>query len=248
MRRPLVVGNWKMNGDLSFISSFVSNFPKITNAVDLVLCPNVCHLMHLGQSLNHKNIILGAQTVSHFPNGAFTGETSISMLTELRCRYVIIGHSERRHIIGETQNLLTEKAKACMTHNLTPIYCIGENQQERDDRQTQKVIHAQLEPILIYLDKNPEADIVLAYEPVWAIGTGNQASNEQAKEICHTIRQTLGRIDAQLANQVRILYGGSVKPSNAAGLIAMNDIDGFLVGGAALQVDSLIEIINQCKP
>lgn len=209
--------------------------------IDVVLCPVSAHLSSLSDRLINS-VKLGAQNAHSAASGAFTGELSMSMLGELGCEYVIVGHSERRQLFAESNIAVAAKVKAALLYEVTPILCVGETLEQREAGQLEAVIYAQLGEVLARIGIDAFAKIVIAYEPVWAIGTGKTASPEQAQEVHAMIRARIARESAEIASGVRILYGGSVKPDNAADLFSQADIDGGLIGGAALDSDSFTAI------
>lgn len=243
----LVMGNWKMNGSLAANQVLLTG---LRNAVDaaadngqyaqctIAVCPPAPYLAQVQQSLQGSAISWGAQDLSVQASGAYTGEVSAAMLNDFACRWVIVGHSERRAYHGESSELVAQKAQAALQAKITPVVCVGESLQERESAQTLRVIEQQLAPVLA-LGQEQVQNMVIAYEPVWAIGTGLTATPEQAQEVHAFIRAQLSQIGA--AN-VQILYGGSVKANNAASLFAMPDINGALVGGAALQAEEFLAI------
>ena len=243
----LVMGNWKMNGSLVANQALLTG---LRNAVDaageggqyaqctIAVCPPTPYLAQVQQSLQGSGISWGAQDLSMQASGAYTGEVSAAMLNDFACRWVIVGHSERRAYHGETNDLVAQKAQAALAANITPVVCVGESLQERESEQTLRIIEEQLAPVLA-LGQEQVAKMVIAYEPVWAIGTGLTATPEQAQEVHAFIRGLLQNVGAP---QVQILYGGSVKANNAASLFAMPDINGALVGGAALQAEEFLAI------
>jgi triosephosphate isomerase len=212
--------------------------------VDLAVCPPSCYFEAVGRAIAGSNVALGAQNMYHQPEGAFTGELSAGMLRDLGCRYVILGHSERRHILGETDAEINKKVHAALAAGLIPIVCVGELLAEREAGQTPAVICRQFDGSLAGVSRELMARIVIAYEPVWAIGTGKVATPQQAEEVHLDLRKIMvERYNKELAETVRIQYGGSVKPDNAAELLGQPDIDGALVGGASLKVDQFLGII-----
>jgi triosephosphate isomerase len=213
--------------------------------VDLAVCHPSLYLDAVGQAIRGSTVALGAQNMYHEPEGAFTGEISGTMLLDLGCKYVILGHSERRHILGETDQAINLKVKAALGAGLTPIVCVGETLEEREQNRTQEVVEGQFDGSLAELTAEQIQQIVIAYEPVWAIGTGKVATPEQAEEVHADLRRILeNRYNAAAAEVVRIQYGGSVKPDNAATLMSQPNIDGALVGGASLKVDSFLGIAS----
>ena len=246
MRIPLIAGNWKMYKTLAEARELVSGLrvgiESISN-VDVLICPPFHLLFPMAKALAGFSIHLGAQNAHFEPQGAFTGEISVPMLADAGCTHVIIGHSERRHVFGETNELLAKKVRAVVSGGLTVVYCVGETLLERDGNRTHEVIQQQLNQVL-GKDVSPDR-LVIAYEPVWAIGTGKNATPEQAQEVHAMIRGRLAAIfDVATASKTRILYGGSVKPSNAKGILDQPDIDGALVGGACLVAADFVSIIQ----
>lgn len=230
---------------LTFVHGFRKTAAGLDN-VDVVLCPPSTALALMSEALCGSEISLGAQDVFWEDKGAFTGEISPVMLKDAGCRYVIIGHSERRQYFNETDVSVNRKVKAVLNHELTPIMCVGETLEEREAGVTKKVVRTQTAAGLSGLAPEQAAGMVIAYEPVWAIGTGRTASDEDAQEVIAYIRGIVQeQFGADTAEQIRILYGGSVKPGNTAGLMSKSDIDGALVGGASLEVDSFAEIIRR---
>ena len=212
--------------------------------VEVLVCPPFAYLDAVGQETNGSEVKLGGQDVYHQGNGAFTGEISTTMLNDLGCAYVILGHSERRNVMGENDGLINEKVKSALSAGISPILCVGELLEQREAGQTMDVVQAQFEGSLAEITADQASQIVIAYEPVWAIGTGKTATPEQAQEVHADLRNLLAsRYNREIADNVRILYGGSVKPTNAAELLSQSDIDGALVGGASLQADSFCDII-----
>ena len=253
MRRPLVAGNWKMNGTrdgavrlavdlVQGLDATVTAPAKALGNVEVVLCPPFVHLADVVRVLKDSGAYLGAQDVCAENNGAFTGEVSALMLKDFDCRYVIVGHSERRSLYGEDDMLVARKFMAAQRAGLTPIVCVGETLAEREAGQTHTVVTRQLKAALDAAGVAAFGQAVIAYEPVWAIGTGRTATSEQAQEIHALIRGILAAQDAKIAADVRILYGGSVKAANAAELFHMPDIDGGLVGGASLDAREFLAI------
>ncbi len=218
------------------------------SAVDVVLCPPFTGLSEVAEVLNETDIGLGAQDVYWQDEGAFTGEVSAPMLKDAGCSYVIIGHSERRQFFGETNETVNKKIKAALAHGLTPIVCVGENLAEREAGNAFKVIQNHLQGSLAEISVDDALKIVIAYEPVWAIGTGKTATGDQAQEVHKYIRDLLVKMyGASAAQDIRIQYGGSVKPENIAELIGKPDVDGALVGGASLKVESFATIVTKAS-
>ena len=248
-RKYIIAGNWKMYKTVSEAVSFVEELKRAEdadgNAVEIVLCPPFTALYPLAQALKGASIGLGAQNMHWEAEGAFTGEISPKMLKEAGCSHVIIGHSERRQFFGETDEKVNNKVKAALAVGLAPILCVGELLTEREAGLTEKVIKTQTEAGLAGLTGEQVSGLVIAYEPVWAIGTGRTASDDDAQQVNAYIRGLVGSLYGKtIADQVRIQYGGSVKPDNAAGLLGMPDIDGALVGGASLDVKNFCGIIK----
>ena len=247
MRRPLVAGNWKLNGSLASSTSLVEGIKAgLADAgnVDVAVCPPYVYLPHVRGLLEGSAVALGAQDVADVDEGAFTGEVSAPMLKEVGCGYAIVGHSERRSIYGESDEFTARKFAAARKHGLTPILCVGELLEEREQGVTEQVVARQLDAVIDLEGVQALADAVIAYEPVWAIGTGMTASPEQAQDVHAFIRARIAESDAGVADKVQILYGGSVKPDNAAELFSQADIDGGLIGGASLKAEDFLAI---CK-
>lgn len=245
MRQPLVAGNWKMNGNTDQNKDLLAELKKEITTVDnaeVAVCPPFVYLPQVKILLEGTKISWGAQNVSHEEVGAFTGEIAVSMLKDLGCSYVIVGHSERRHSYNEDNDLVAKKFAKVQSVGLTPILCVGELLEEREAGKTETVISVQLDAVINLQGIEAFRQAVIAYEPVWAIGTGKTATPEQAQAVHTFIRQRLAEHDAQIAEETRILYGGSVKASNAAQLFAMADIDGGLIGGASLKADEFLAI------
>jgi triosephosphate isomerase len=247
MRDFLVAGNWKMNGssaaNAELVDGILAAVPTSAR-VKLLVCPPFPYLAAVAARVAESVVALGAQTVSEHESGAYTGETSPSMLVDLGCEYVIVGHSERRALYGETSAAVADKFAAAMAAGLTPILCLGESLAEREAGNTESVIDEQLNAVLETSGIEPFRSAVVAYEPVWAIGTGMTASPEQAQDVHRHIRGRLAEKDSETAAGVQILYGGSVKGDNAAGLFSMPDIDGGLIGGASLRPADFIAIAD----
>ncbi len=246
MRRPLIAGNWKMNSDRASAVTLASGIAERSgeaSEVDFLVCPPSIYLAPVREALGDAPVALGAQNMHHEAGGAFTGEISASMLQDVGAQFVILGHSERRHIFGETDALVNKKTLAALAAGLTPIVCVGELLEQREAGQTGDVIRTQFEGSLAGVTAEQIARTVLAYEPVWAIGTGKVATPEQAEQVHADLRKLLAeRYNVEIADQVRILYGGSVKPDNAEELLSQPNVDGALVGGASLKVDDFLGI------
>ena len=250
MRKPFVAGNWKMNTDSN---SSVELAEAIASAcletagqsVNVAVCPPFVYLQAVVSAFSTSSIAVGAQDIFYEQNGAFTGEISAAMLKDIGCTYVLCGHSERRHILGEADELINKKVAAAISGGLLPIFCVGELLEERRADRTAEVVTRQIKGGLTGLSAEKVSAVTVAYEPVWAIGTGLTASPQDAQDVHALIRGLLGEMyNAQLAGEVRILYGGSVKPANAAELMAEQDIDGSLVGGASLNANDFLAIIE----
>jgi triosephosphate isomerase len=245
MRQPLVAGNWKMHGSRAENASLVSGLLDLLQPgkqAEILLCPPFPYLMETARLLKDSGVSLGAQSVCAEPQGAFTGEVSAAMLKDVGCRYVLVGHSERRQVYAESDVLVARKFMAALSQGLVPVLCVGETLDEREAEQTGAVVSRQLEAVLAVSGVQSFAGAVIAYEPVWAIGTGRTASPEQAQAVHAMIRAKVAQLDATIGGSVRLLYGGSVKASNARELFAMPDIDGGLVGGASLKADEFARI------
>jgi len=245
MRRPLIAGNWKMHGsraeNAELIEAMLLGLPDQT-PFDIAVCPPFVYLWEVGRLLKASSIALGAQSVCAEQVGAFTGEASAAMLKDVGCKYVIVGHSERRAIYKEDDALVARKFLAAQSQGLIPILCVGETLEERERGQTMQVVSRQLTAVLDLAGVAALRAAVIAYEPVWAIGTGKNATPQQAQEVHAHIRTAVAGRDAKIAADVRILYGGSVKAANARELFAMPDVDGGLVGGASLKADEFLKI------
>lgn len=246
MRQLFVAGNWKMHGDKASIKTLVTGLNAKADSVGDVLvavCPPAVYLDYTKNCLMVDNIALGGQNMAVEPmQGAYTGETSAAMLKDVGCQYVILGHSERRAIYGETDQEIAAKVKTALTSGLTPILCVGETLEERESGQLESVISQQLDAAVAEVGIDQFSDVVIAYEPVWAIGTGKTASAQQAQDVHAFIRGQLAKLNPSVAEKVIIQYGGSVKPNNASELFSQPDIDGGLIGGASLNADDFIAI------
>ena len=245
MRRPLVIGNWKMNGSLDSVTQLVEqlkrNAAHVTVA-DIAVCPPFVYLQHVVQALQESQLTCGAQNLAEHESGAYTGEVSAAMIAELGCQYVIVGHSERRIWYAESDEVVARKFAAARHQQLIPVLCLGETLEEREHDRTQEVIARQLDSVLAAQGVAALEQAVIAYEPVWAIGTGRTATPQQAAAVHHFIRARIARQDADVATRTRILYGGSVKGSSAAELFLQPDIDGGLIGGASLDGEEFLSI------
>ncbi len=246
-RKPLIAANWKMYKTPTESTAFLTTFfplIKQNSQVEIVLCPSMTSLPALTDAARHTSVYIGAQNMHWHENGAYTGETSPTMLTDLGATHVLIGHSERRQYFNETDTTVNLKLKSALAHKLIPIVCVGEHLNEREANLTASVLELQVSVALEGIDPATAAPIVFAYEPVWAIGTGRTATPEIAAEAHKLIRAQIAKsLTPTLAASIRILYGGSVKPDNAASLCCLEDIDGALVGGASLDPTSFAQII-----
>jgi len=250
MRKPFVAGNWKMNTDshssVNLAESIASGSSEIADrSISVAVFPPFVYLPSVFKALSVSNIAVGAQDFYFEQNGAFTGEISVSMLKDIGCTFALCGHSERRHVIGERDELINKKVASAISGGLLPILCVGELLDERKASQTNEVVTRQVKNGLAGLNAEKISAVTIAYEPVWAIGTGLTATPQQAQEAHELVRKLLTEMyDAQLAEEIRILYGGSAKPDNAAELMAQQDVDGLLVGGASLNADDFLSIIR----
>jgi triosephosphate isomerase len=249
MRPKLIVGNWKMNGSRTGNAALLADIIAGLNGAkaSVAVCVPALYLHQCADLLAASPVACGAQDVSANPCGAYTGEVCATMLSEFACRYVIVGHSERRAYHGESSELVAKKALAAMEEGMTPIVCVGETLEQREAGQTFDVVGAQLDAVLQLLDADAVAKIVVAYEPVWAIGTGRNATPEMAQEVHARLREQLRARAGSAAESVAILYGGSMKPENARELLAQPDIDGGLIGGAALKAQDFLAIIHAAE-
>jgi len=250
MRKPFVAGNWKMNTDsqssVSLAKQIASGSSEMAGqSVRVAVCPPFIYLQAVARALSASSIAVGAQDLYIETKGAFTGEISASMIKDIGCSYVLCGHSERRHVIGESDELINKKVTAAINGGLLPIFCVGEMLEEREASRTSEVVSGQMKSGLAGLSVEKISAVTIAYEPVWAIGTGLTATPQQAQEVHALIRELLAEMyGGQPAEEIPILYGGSVKPENAAELMAERDINGLLVGGASLKADDFVAIIK----
>lgn len=251
-RRPLIAANWKMYKNSQEAKSFMAEFlPKVAAVKDrdMLICPPFTLIHAVDQARQNSHVLLGAQNMHFEENGAFTGEIAPEMLKDLHCEFVLIGHSERRWVFGETDELINRKVLAAVKHGLIPVLCVGEKLDEREKNLTDQVILNQLDLALKGVSEAIVASLVIAYEPVWAIGTGKNASTRDAREAIALIREFIhSRFGSNSANTIRILYGGSVKPDNFASYMAEEGIDGGLVGGASLKPESFAELVKVTLP
>jgi triosephosphate isomerase len=252
-RQAIVAANWKMNGDIALVDAMVSSLKdvKLLPAVKVIICPSSLHLALLKSKLVEtklSNLLkVGAQNVNEHSSGAYTGEISTAMLQDLSVNYVILGHSERRSLYNESSTLIAKKVDASLEAEITPILCIGESEAERAAGKTEAVLISQLKPVIEQVGINKFVDVVIAYEPVWAIGTGKTASSVMAQETHQFIRHYLAQQNELVASKVSILYGGSVNAANCKELFAQADIDGGLIGGASLQAEQFKIICTAAK-
>jgi triosephosphate isomerase len=249
MRRKVIAGNWKMHKDLSesqnLISKFINELRKEDTNCDIIICPPFTSLSEAAGLVKNTKVKLGAQNMHFEDKGAFTGEISVAMLKSVGCEYVILGHSERRAIFNESDEIINKKIKKALASGLKPIFCIGETLQQRESGIMNDVIKRQVTEGLQHISKGEMEKVIIAYEPVWAIGTGVTATPKQAQEVHVYVRQLINNIFGEdTAEQLIIQYGGSVKPDNAGELLSQSDIDGALVGGACLEADSFLKIIK----
>ena len=245
-RRPYIAANWKMNKTATEARELIAQFSGdvAEDGPEVIVCPATTALAAAVDAADGTPIRIGAQNMHSEPHGAFTGEVSAGMLLDLGVEVVILGHSERRALFGETDEALARKVPAALNAGLEPILCVGETEEERNSDATEGVLTSQIEADLADVADGDLARLVVAYEPVWAIGTGNTASSEQAQEACALIRGLLARRDSEAAASVRILYGGSMKPGNAEELLSQPEIDGGLIGGASLDPDDFAAIVR----
>jgi len=246
MRTTLVAGNWKMNGSQSSVAELIEGVKEgasTLKSVEVAVCPPYIYIPMTADAVQGSNVSVGSQNVSIEASGAFTGEISTDMIKDFGCKYAIVGHSERRTLYGESDELVAQKFSVAKNAGLIPIFCIGETLEEREADETEKVVARQLDAVAA-LGNDSFAGCVIAYEPVWAIGTGKTASPEQAQDVHAFIRQHVAKVNAEDAEKVQILYGGSMKPDNAQDLLGQTDIDGGLIGGASLKASDFLAI---CK-
>jgi triosephosphate isomerase len=247
MRQPLIIGNWKMNGTLltnTILTQHIRQMANDVEGVEIVICPPYIYLPQVGEELSQSVIKVGAQNVSAFSRGAYTGEVSTEMLCEFGCSYVLLGHSERRNIYQESDVEIAEKFDATLKAGLIPVLCVGETLEQRKKNKTHVVVSAQINAVIDLVGIQGFRNAVIAYEPIWAIGTGETATPIQAQTVHVEIRQLLAKHNIEIAHNLQILYGGSVNVDNARTLFAQKDIDGGLIGGASLDAASFLQI---CK-
>ena len=251
MRKPLIAGNWKMNKTASEAMDFANNLKSAlrdVQDVEVVICPAFVALSEVSKILEGSNAKLGAQNMYMQENGAYTGEISPLMLKDAGCQYVIIGHSERREYFKEDNKLINAKIKLALKYQLRPILCVGETLLEYQDNQTIDIVKTEIREGLAGIDEEQMSQVAIAYEPIWAIGTGKTATSDDANKVHRIIRHIISEIfDVKTGEKTRIQYGGSVKPDNIGALMEKSDIDGALVGGASLSVESFMQIVNYNK-
>jgi triosephosphate isomerase len=250
MRKPLMAGNWKMNKTISEAVGVIKALKSVVadvKDVEILLCPTFTALYAASNEVKGSNINIGAQNLFWEAKGAFTGEISPAMVKDSGCSYVLVGHSERRQYFGETDETVNKKTKAALANDIIPIVCIGETLKEREDNVTFKVIEKQIREGLTGLTSEQSSVVVIAYEPVWAIGTGKTATPDQAQEVHAFVRKIYAEMYKDAAGKVRILYGGSVNPGNVSELMNQPDIDGGLVGGASLEAESFAKLVKYSK-
>lgn len=245
IRQKIVAGNWKMNGSKESINTLVDGLLEMeASSSEVVIAPAFPYFSLVSEKTSGTDLVLAAQNVSDQAKGAYTGEVSVSMLGDFGAKYVLVGHSERRTLYGETDKIVSAKVKTILDFGLTPILCIGETLEERESNQTISVCERQVEAVIAEVGIDAFENLVIAYEPVWAIGTGLSASAEQAQEVHQSIRAGLAKFSEAVSQKVQILYGGSVKASTSAALFEMPDVDGALVGGASLDAKEFIAIVK----
>jgi triosephosphate isomerase len=249
MRKSFIAGNWKMNTDVhssvKLAEGIVSGCKDVAGKVDVAVCPPFVYLQQVGKALQSSHIGLGSQDIYFEQKGAFTGEISAAMLKDIGCTYALCGHSERRHVIGETDELINKKVHAALLGGLLPILCVGELLEERKANKTDEVVTRQMKKGLAGLVAEKMSAVTIAYEPVWAIGTGLTATPQQAQEVHAMIRKLVAEMyDRKIADAIRIQYGGSVKADNAGVLMSQEDVDGLLVGGASLKAEDFVAIVK----
>ncbi|MBF0720763.1 triose-phosphate isomerase [Mammaliicoccus sciuri] len=253
MRKPIIAGNWKMNKTVQEAKDFVNELPALpdTNEVDSVICAPTLQLdalVNLTKEGVAQGLQIGAQNAYFEDNGAFTGETSPAALEDLGVKYVVLGHSERREYFHETDEDVNKKALAVFSRNMTPIICVGETLEEREAGKAESVVGGQVEAALKGFTEDQVKATVIAYEPIWAIGTGKSSTSEDANQMCAHVRNVVaGAFSQEAADALRVQYGGSVKPENIKEYMAQSDIDGALVGGASLKVDSFVALLEGAK-
>ena len=250
MRRPFVAGNWKMNGSREHVKTFLSEVCAAARelpAVDVGVCPPFVYATDAAAVIGDAPVRLGGQDCARVEQGAFTGEVSANMLADVRCSFVLVGHSERRTLYGESDSEVASKAELGLAAGLAPVVCVGEALEEREAGRTESVVARQLDAVIDRLDRGALARMIVAYEPVWAIGTGRTATPGQANDVHAFLRERVAAHHRDVAAGLRILYGGSVKPENAAQILAEPDVDGGLIGGASLDAGQFIDICRAAE-
>jgi len=245
-RTPLIAGNWKMHKTVAEAEQFIAGLlPRVSSVqrVEIAICPTFTALQAMVDSTRGSRVAVYAQNMHYLDEGAFTGEVSVPMLEEVGVHGVVLGHSERRQMFGETDRALALKVPAALAAGLLPVLCVGETEEERERGDTERKLRHQVQEALVKVESERLGDVVIAYEPIWAIGTGQVATSEQAQEAIAFVRALVGDRSAEQAKRTRILYGGSVKPDNAAELLDLPDIDGALVGGASLDPESFAAVV-----
>lgn len=246
MRKKIIIGNWKMNGSLAsikFLSESLDKALKLKNKIDVVVCVPAPYLNYVKESIP-DGIFLGAQNVSQYDQGAFTGEISVHMLKDFNCKYVLLGHSERRTLFGESNSSVAQKMKKVLDYELIPILCIGETFEQRLSGSLNSILLEQIESFMFRSLLKQLSNIIIAYEPIWAIGTKVSATPDQIQQVHNFIRQVITKFDKNLAKKIRIIYGGSLKSSNVSEVLSLQDVDGGLIGGASLNGEEFAKIIN----
>lgn len=247
-RKQVIAANWKMNKNIEQVYDFIEHFSLQTSSADVYISPASVHLYPLIEKADLSKIKVGAQNICFAESGAFTGDISAAMVKDLGAEFVIIGHSERRHVFGEENDRLNQKVKIALKNDLTVIYCIGEKLEQRENQETLEVLKAQLLGGLAGIKSSEFTKIIIAYEPVWAIGTGKTASAAEAEATHKDCREFIAKTwGVNIAENITIQYGGSVKPGNAAELMSQENIDGLLIGGASLEAESFLSIINNVQ-
>lgn len=246
MRTPIIAGNWKMNNNIKESLELIENIKsfELDKDVEKVVCVPYTDLKSVKEAIEGTSIKLAAQNMHFEESGAYTGEISASMLKEIGIDFCLIGHSERRQYFNETDETVNKKVKTSIKHNIKPIICVGETLEQRESKKEKEIVKSQIQGALKAIDSKDIENIVLAYEPIWAIGTGKTASAEDAQDMCKFIRQTINILYGDISEKVRIQYGGSVKPENIVELMEKKDIDGALVGGASLKAQDFVKLVN----
>ncbi|MGJ8526766.1 Triosephosphate isomerase [Halomonadaceae bacterium LMG 33818] len=247
MRMPLIAGNWKMNGSSALVDEFQKRISQTTLPanVEVVVLPPFPFIQHMKEKVAPLGVSVGAQTLNPEPHGAFTGEVSGAMLGDVGVDYVLVGHSERRTLFHESNEDVRKRVIAAIENGLKPILCVGETQEERESGATRKIVLQEIDAVIASLDAEQRKQLVIAYEPIWAIGSGRTSTPEDAQEVMLLIRNYLREFDVQLGESMRLLYGGSMNADNAGALLAQQDIDGGLIGGASLKVDDFLKICKE---